>query len=326
MKYVTLTLLAIFSTFVLGAAPVEPKPNTCSTGNHVSTFIGKGIPNGNVNAGDSIGEIWETFDYKCNIASGVTKKFHTTEMISSFQSGNRFYSNITNVELVTPLPIMSWDGSNSSIILHSITNNTQSRQTLEGTVREKIFVVEKVGTVNKNPQEGFNISTKSPISMRSTIQGGITTLNRINLIRPTTTIYDSTCNLRYDSIQNIPDLMAGQEFNHNFNINLECASALSINGNVEWTFTVSGQHTHTFANLAIFAGDSADLPTLTMDLNYVDNNTITPIQFGLGQNINHGGDEQTTTFILPLEANFVVHSTSKTGRYSFNLIFEVDYK
>ncbi|MCW8346446.1 hypothetical protein MD535_10580 [Vibrio sp. ZSDZ65] len=298
----------------------------CSVSGYSSNFVGKGIPIGDAEVGEIIGQINVSFNWRCRPHSGNTARLFIVQMNTSLKSGNTFYSNIPNIELETPLTVETQIGGqeNTIVFVETQSGPVEDSYIASGVVNTTMFNVRKVGEVNESVQSEFLTTSYIMDLNYSEFYSAVGNFVVRSFAKTPVSFYNASCHLNYNPAQSIPTITEGKalKVTHDFDINLSCVSPISMQNNVSWTFNVEGDNVSIPEGnaIAVHAGDG--VPTVLMALHNMKGG-------GSGILFKHRYDFPTdgiqSSFTFPLRSEFEWIGSGPVGAYSFKLNFQVDY-
>ncbi|MGF1777066.1 hypothetical protein [Vibrio nomapromontoriensis] len=316
------------------------QPGQCSV-NPTITYTGSDITIGPLSGGNErlLGYLELHLPYTCRTyttaTDGTSIQLGLNNSHNSHISGTRFRSNIDGVELNlvgntiagqavriagqpgTGVRLWKWPTSQTAL-------NTE----ITATWNFRLFEVYQTGTIS-------TMATKAQIGLSGNYQilvfrGENTSSDTFNTgstfpKSQEVKLVDPTCQLNYQPNQNIGNLIKGRSKSIDFDINLVCTHATTIQNNFEWRFSASGTNVSTSSdktNSLYYGGN--DLPIVVMNIESLRNDSSSAALL-FGDSYLFLNPTNTNTFNFPLRANFTAGSGSHTGDFSFKLNFQLDY-
>lgn len=328
MIYRMVCFILLLSPLIATAAPTTP--GSCNISNLRTEFVGKGIIYGakTTSGNQHQGEIWLLFDYVCKPWTNTTNMFFATQNLhSSYGGGVAYRTNTWGVVLQSKIPFSNVFKQNYNIIFRKFDKNEIGADgLLSGSLRVELFDVDKNGTVGGGAGGTFPAG----------VNRQLTTINKFDIIfsdgkskkfiisnykLPTNIrIYDPTCSVSAPTNIDVGELSLGHEKQQNFQINISCSDAVTIQSKVSTKFSN--------ASSDVVKDPSGYIFTYSNDGVEVDMS----IQDALGNPVLFDTFQDTQILdpdISSYNINYVAKITplpsSSFGNFSFIVTYEVEY-
>ncbi|HCH3375393.1 TPA: hypothetical protein NKU37_002930 [Vibrio parahaemolyticus] len=337
MRILYFNILFIFSSYSFAL-----QPGQCSFPGTTLTYSGSDITTGPLSGGSErfLGYLDLSMPYTCHtyttVTDGYTIQWGLSNSSNSHISGNRFQSNIEGIELrlvdsgsdqTLELSGIAGQPGSGIVITRWVPSNVDVDTEHSDPWSSRMFAVYQTGTISTMSTKirlGLSNDYNVIVFKGANTSEGVYQTGAVFPKSQELQLLDSTCKLNYQPTQNIGNLIQGREKSVDFNINLICSHATSIQNNFQWTFTVNGANVSITPDRASAIYSGSGLPSVVMNLDSRRNDGHSgSLIFGDSYLFLNPGN--ANSFDYPLRATFSSRNNSNVGDFSFKLNFQLNY-